>query len=173
MRTQWLYRMTVILWANMMILSVFSAVPDDGDNFYVFTNGNTRKAVYSLDQIDKLTFDEQSMSVWTNSGRIDYAYSNVSLMTFKDMGMVPDRVESIGSAARDITIHYDRTAGIVYVRGERLLSGVIIYDMLGKPVTKVLTKGKEYRCSLEIVPSGVYLVRVLDKETDTAVKIVK
>ena len=165
--------MTVILWANMMILSVFSAVPDDGDNFYVFTNGNTGKAVYSLDQIDKLTFDEQSMSVWTNNGHIDYAYSNISLMTFKDLGMVPDRVETIGMTTRDITICYDRTAGMVHVRCDRPLSGVIIYDMLGKTVTKDLTRGNEYRCSLETVPSGVYLVRVLDKDTDTAVKIVK
>ena len=157
----------------LLSISTYSAIPDDGDNFYVFTNGNKSKTVYSLDKIDKIIFDQLTMRVWVDNVKTTYDYSSISLLTFKENVMETVRVETVKSPFRDVSIHYDRAAGVVDVKSEKQLSGVIIYDVLGKIVVKNLFKGKEYRCSLGDAPSGVYLVRMMGNEADTTVKILK
>ena len=158
----------------LLSISAYSSVPDDGDNFYVFTNGNNSRVVYSLDNIDKIIFDEQTMSVWVDDAHTDYAYSSISLMTFKENVMETVGVEeTVKSPTRDVSVRFDRSASMVYVKSERELSGVIIYDVLGKTIAKDLGRGKEYRCSLGDAPSGVYLVKALGLEMDETIKIVK
>ncbi len=156
----------------LLSTSAYSSVPDDGDNFYVFTNGNNSRVVYSLDNIDKIIFDEQTMSVWVDDAHTDYAYNNISLMTFKE-NIIVGMEETVKSPTRNISVHYDRSASVVYVKSERELSSVIIYDVLGKTIVKDLGKGKDFRCPLGDAPSGVYLVKALGNEMDTTIKIVK
>ena len=81
--------------------------------------------------------------------------------------------ETVKSPTRDISVRFDGSASLVYVKSERELSGVIIYDVLGKTIAKDLGRGKDYRCSLGDAPSGVYLVRMMGNEADTTVKILK
>lgn len=157
----------------MVNLSVFSAVPDDGDNFYVFTNGNKSKVVYSLDKIDKLTFGDQSMSVWSNNRRTDYSYSSISLMTFRENIMQTVGLEEVDSPTNEIKISYDRTTEMVVVKSEKQLSGIMVYNVQGKTIAKNLSRGYEYRCSLGAAPSGVYIIRLLDMDKESTVKIVK
>ena len=128
----------------LLSISAYSAIPDDGDNFYVFTNGNKSKTVYSPDKIDKIIFDQLTMRVWVDNVKTTYDYSSISLLTFKENVMETVRVETVKSPFRDVSIHYDRAAGVVDVKSEKQLSGVIIYDVLGKIVVKNLFKGKEY-----------------------------
>ena len=167
------FRFLVVQIISLLSISAYASSPDDGDNFYVFTNGNKTKVTYSLDKLDKIVFGDQTMSVWANNKCDDYAYSSISLLTFKESVVETLGVDIVESPIRGITVRYDRPNGMVYVLSERPLSGVVIYDVQGKTISKHLGNGQEIRCSLATAPSGVYLVKVLDKDMGKTVKIAK
>ena len=166
-------RMAFIIIMSMMSTFGLSANPDDGDNLYVFTKGSTQAIVYSLDNLDKITFGSNAVSLWTNNGREDYNYGNLSLLTFREDVYSKTGMESLTLSDGTVRITYDHSLNLLKVEGERQLHGVTVYDMQGRPVAADHRKRDAYEVSLQGVSKGVYVIKVNEKGHFTARKIVK
>lgn len=167
------YFIVLLLLQIAISTPVQSANPDDGDNFYVFTGGNKNMSVYPLDNLDKITFGEKVMSVWVNNSPTDYNYSDISMMTFSENVMQPLGVEQLSSGNFDVSVNYYSSSQILQIKCNHLVSGFVIYDSLGKPVMVNKMKSNSYRISLDVLPSGIYIVNVFDKDLSKNMKIVK
>lgn len=149
------------------------AANDDGDNLYVFTKGASSAVVYSLDHLDKLTFEENAVRLWYDGGKMDYEYGKISLMTFRKDIMPTTGIEPLTFDGADVKIVYERSSSLVSVECGQILQGVAIYDVQGRLVTVDSRKCCSYQVSLQGKPQGVYLIRVDEKGKSITKKIVK
>ena len=172
MRTYFYIQATMLL--TSVCLSGFSANPDDGDNLYVYTKGATQAVTYSLDNLDKMTFGDNALSLWTNSGKTDYAYNQIELLTFRS-GIKPvTGIKNPIFNSKSVRWMYDRTLQSLRVTSEQELSDITVYDAQGRVVIKEQISAKDCQLSLENVSSGVYVVKVSEsKGIETTIKIIK
>ena len=79
---------------------------------HVFTKSSNEAASYSLDELDKITFSEKGIQIWTTQWPTEYSYANVRVLTFNNMpgGSFPDALK------------------LVTVRSE----GVLFFDLQGR-----------------------------------------
>ena len=152
----------------------FASTPDDGDNLYVYTKGAIQAVTYSLDNLDKITFGDNEVSLWTNSGKTDYAYSQIELLTFRSGIKPATNVKSPTVSNGHVRWMYDRSLQTVSMMSEKGLSSVTVVDAQGRVVIKEHATGKECQLSLEHIPSGVYVLKVsAPRGNDTTIKIIK
>lgn len=83
MKTQpTLLKMLPTIFMCMTAMPTSSMTPDDGENLYLYTKSTKESVVYSLDELDKVTFSEKGVQIWNTSWPTEYAYSNVRVLTF-------------------------------------------------------------------------------------------
>ena len=161
------------IFMSMVSTSSFAASPDDGDSFFVWTKGGTKAVVYSLDDLDKLTFEENALGVWKNNVKTSYAYDNISLLTFSERwnptGIELPTVSSDG----DVQIRYDRGAQSVTAESSKPLSALTAYDTQGRKVAQVQAKACKQQLSLSGLPRGVYIVKAKGAGNGKSIKIIK
>ena len=164
--------MLIIIFCSIT-LSGYSANPGDGDNLYVFTKGATKAIVYSLDNLDKMTFSDNGMSLWTNNKKFDYNYDSIALMTFRD-GIKPvNGIERLTIAEADIIISYDHNSKQISVESEEPMASVSIYDLQGRTVARQNIITKCSYLSLADQPQGVYIIKVQGVGISRSMKIIK
>ena len=145
----------------------------EGDNLYVYTKGISSAAVYSLDNLDKLTFEENAIRIWYDGGKMDYEYEKISLMTFRKDIMPATSIEILTFDDTDVKITYERSSSTVSMESGQILQRVAVYDVQGRLVTTDSRKCRSYHVSLQGKPQGVYVIRVNEKGKSTTKKIVK
>ena len=167
------YLNKLILLAFLILVSTttFAASPADGDNLFVWTKGAKTAVVYSLDNLDKITFDDAAVSVWTNKGKTDYAYGNIALLTFRDGVKPVAGVELLTAAESDVSISYDREAQLISVDSNQPVGGIMVCDLQGRVVARVSRVARQLHLSLADLPQGVYIVK--PQGTTKSVKIIK
>lgn len=123
----------------MVTTSGVAMTPDDGENLYLYTKSTKEAAVYSLDELDRITFSDNGVQIWNTNWPTEYAYSNVRVITFSDK-KTPTGISTVqGSESR-------ATSREVYVydpQGRKLNSpkrGVNIIHMTDGTVKKVIIK---------------------------------
>lgn len=150
----------VVLSVFLLIQTTcFSMNPADGDNLYVFTKQSDAPAIYSLDDLDKITFSEKGIKFWNTKWPTEYTYGNFRLITFKEMNN-PNGVEQVVIGGNGVHITYDRGQEKVLVKSEKTLLGVIIYDLQGRPVFADSHMEEAYELPLSSLPRGIYVVKV-------------
>lgn len=164
-------KLLLTLLLCMMSVSGFASNPDDGDNMYVLTKGSNQVNTYSLDNLEKLTFGNTSMSVWYNAGKKDYTYSDISLVTFLNT-MLPTGVEQLTSFDSDVQIIYDRDTQTLSFKSSKKLSIVTVIDLQGRLMCKA-NIGSDASVFLSTLPHGIYVVRVEGTSIGKSVKIIK
>ena len=159
------------LFMSFVSVASFAASPEDGDNLFVWTKGAKTAVVYSLDNLDKITFDNDAVSVWTNKGKTDYAYGNIELLTFRDGVKPVTGVELLTAAESDVRISYDREAQLVSVDSYQPVGGIMVCDLQGQQVLRQSKVAAHQQLSLYDLPHGVYIVKPMG--TNKSVKIIK
>ena len=159
------------LFLSFVSIASFAASPADGDNLFVWTKSAKTAVVYSLDNLDKITFEDNAFSVWTNNGKTDYAYGNIALMTFRDGVKPVAGVELLTAVESDVRISYDRETQLVRVDGNQPVGGIIVCDLQGRVVARVSRVAHQLHLSLADLPQGVYIVK--PQGTTKSVKIIK
>lgn len=165
-------KLVLVLLICIVSLSGFAANPDDGDNMYVFTKQSDVPTVYSLDELDKITFNATGINFWNTKWPTLYSYSNFRLITFSP-DVTPSGIEQMSMNVEDVSITYDRHQESVIVRSDNLLSHVAVYDMQGRLITSATDKANTLKVSLLTAPQGIYLVKVNASVGTVSKKIVK
>lgn len=161
----------IIIYLMSVIPAIgFAASPADGDNLYVFTKQSDAPAIYSLDDLDKITFSDTGINFWNTKWPTEYAYGNFRLITFKASDN-PNGIESIAANESDVVIIYDHQKETLSVESGKLLSGVAVYDVQGRPVAIERGSAYSYQLSLSMVPRGIYVVKL--NGSSVSQKIVK
>ena len=169
-RKQHLLKFLLTLFMGLVSAAGFAANPADGDNLYVFTKQSDAPAIYSLDDLDKITFSDTGINFWNTKWPTEYAYGNFRLITFKASDN-PNGIESIAANESDVVITYDHQKEALSVESGKLLSGVVVYDVQGRPVAIERGSAYSYQLSLSMVPRGIYVVKV--NGSSVSQKIVK
>ena len=150
----------------------FAANPADGDNLYVFTKGAKKAVVYSLDNLHKMTFGDEAMSLWSKKGKLaDYAYARLDILTFRE-GMKPTGIVQTLASDKGIRVSYDRGSQVLSVESEEPINTVLVCDMQGCTVASAKSQAQSIRLSLAGLPHGVYVVRTTGASRN-GVKIIK
>lgn len=135
------------------------ANPADGDNLYVLTKTSTQPMVFSLDNLDKITFTENGVNLWNTSWPTRYAYDNFRVMAFKEPTPNTILLKEVESA--DVSVAYDRQGDGVRVSSAMPIGAVIIYDLHGYLVASDRQPSSPCMVSMSHAPRGIYVVQVL------------
>lgn len=168
-----LVKMTLFVIFATISSTTFAANVADGDNLYVYTRGTTRAVTYSLDKLDKITFGETDISLYTSYAKTDYKYSNLSLLTFRD-GIKPTTgIEKLTKEGSKIIISYNREKQVVTLYCDKALTSLQVVDLQGRlaAYSKVATGSNEI--SLAHLPQGVYIIKAVGKDIGKSFKIIK
>ena len=131
----------------------------DDDDLYVITNQSTASAIYSLDDIDKITFTAKGINFWNTGWPTEYAYGDFRLIVFNSAD-VPSGIDQSVVGNSDAMITYNQQQEMVSVRSDKPLSGITVYDLQGRPVAIADHVANVYDLSLSSVPRGIYIVKV-------------
>lgn len=140
-------------------LAGLSSNPVDGDNLYVLTKTSTQPMVFSLDNLDKITFTENGVNLWNTSWPTRYSYDNFRVMAFKEPTPNAILLKEMESVNADVT--YDRQGNCVRVSSAMPIDAVIIYDLHGYLVVSDRQPSSPCEVSLSHAPRGIYVVQVL------------
>ena len=55
---------------------------DNEDNLRLYTKSTKEATVYSMDEINKITFSKKGVQIWNTNWPTEYAYSNVRVLAF-------------------------------------------------------------------------------------------
>ena len=161
-----------VFFVRILATAGFAAIPADGDNLYVFTKGAAKSVVYSLENLHKMTFGDEAMSLWSKKGKLaDYAYARLDILTFRE-GMKPTGIVQTLASDKGIRVSYDRGSQVLSVESEEPINTVIVCDMQGRTVANENAKAQPIRLSLAGLPHGVYVVRTTGASRNS-VKIIK
>lgn len=161
------------LFLSFVSIASFAASPADGDNLFVWTKSAKTAVVYSLDNLDKITFEDNAFSVWTNNGKTDYAYGNIDLLTFRDEVKPVTGVELLTKIELNVRISYDREVQLLNVESEKPISSIIVCDLQGRMFVCQSKTENRLQLSLSGLPLGVYIVKVQGAGIDKSIKIIK
>lgn len=171
-----LFKLTFLLVILLSTASItgFAANPEDGDNLYVFTKSASNAVVYSLDDIEKMTFDDHAFNVWVNGGKTDYAYGNISLLTFRGTMQPVTSVESLTTPEEsEIQVAFNRATLLVSAESRNALSSLMVCDLQGRTLATLSKNAAKLQLSLAHMPQGVYIVKAQGAGTEKSVKIIK
>lgn len=124
----------------LAIGTCYAASPDDGNRLYVFTNTSSKASVYSLDDIDKITFTDNAVQVWRSKAATDYVYDCFRFITFNDK-VVPTAIERVEQVEPLNVEKLNNAEGIYDLQGRKLNTmqrGVNIIRMTDGTIKKVI-----------------------------------
>lgn len=76
------------LTATFSLVAMFGYGQNDevGDKIYLHTKSSGEAAVYSMEEINKITFKNNSVQIWNTNWPTDYVYSNFRIITLSTGG---------------------------------------------------------------------------------------
>lgn len=152
---------SIVVIAILFLASTtaFASNSADDDNLYVITNQTTASAIYSLDDIDKITFTTKGINFWNTGWPTEYTYGDFRLIILNSSD-VPSGINQTVVGSSDATITYNQLQEMVLVRSDKPLSGIAVYDVQGRLVAIADHVANAYELSLSSVPRGIYIVKV-------------
>lgn len=162
----------IILLLCIVSLSGFAVNPDDEDNIYVFTKQSDNPIIYSLNDLDKITFSTTGINFWNTNWPTEYAYEDFRLITFSEND-TPNAIEQNEVGFVGLQITYDPQKETVRVNSSKTLLYVTVYDLQGRCVAFSNDVASGFSVSLLSSPRGIYIVEVMTNEGAVSKKIVK
>lgn len=131
------YFFLLTLLMSMVAVPGISAVPDDGDNLYVYTNEVENATVYSLESLDKITFTETGVMLWKADETREFSYGNLDLLMFSEK-KTPTGIKQVDRAKVE---KLSNAEGIYDLQGRKLNTmqrGINIIRMSDGTIKKVI-----------------------------------
>lgn len=147
---------------------------DDSDNLYLYTMSANEAAVYSLDEISKITFSKKGIQIWNTNWPTEYKYSNVRILTFGDKeSSLPSKVEYVSEKNTGVNIAYNSSSFILTINSNRVMKGAALYNLNGMMMLSDMMEKRHYRFQLSGMPEGIYIIKVFGDGRPVSKKIVK
>ena len=151
------------LLISLLVISFMPlmASADDGNTLFYYSKSTTTPTRISLDDLDKMTFSDDGILMWKQSGMDEIPFEDFLLFTFTEIEhpyVTP--VESL-YLPLDLRIRYIASQGLLFIDAGQPLNGVSVYDLQGRMVANDVTDGTGYRINLPASHTGVYIVKIV------------
>ena len=158
----------------MVSLSGYSQNSDEGEILYLYTNSTNEAAVYSLDEINKITFNKNGVQIWNTNWPTEYKYNNIRVLTFKE-NKSPSSVSSnyLDKEGNGISIIYKANEYSLSITSKQTMNGMELYNAEGLRVASESRSSQSYHLMLSWLPEGVYIVKVYSNAGAVSKKIIK
>jgi len=147
------------------------ASPDSA--LYVNKNDGSLADIILLNDIQQLSFSDDSLSVETSNGSKVYAYEDIMKLVFDDIN--PAGINNPAQNGFEALVSVT-PEGDVTVKSSVPIKSLTLFGVDGKMISKQNCNGRvETQCtaSLQGKPAGVYLLRVETAQNTVVKKIVK
>ncbi len=148
------------------------AQAEEYDYLWLYGHSTSSTSSYAIDDIHKITFGGNAMQVHLNSrpSPVTCAYANLLKMTFEDKPD-PTSVENESAVVSDLSVTH--TFSDIRVESPSPLKSVAVYNIQGSRLA-LFGQGKTtVSYSLDVLPSGVYVIRAENSEKTRSIKFVK
>ena len=133
---------------------------DDGNILFYYSKSSMTPSKISLDDLDKMTFNENGIQMWTQNGISQIPYDDFLLFTFKEIEHPYISVVTPPLSPQNIRISYNNNRKTLIVKSDIPLNFVGIYDLQGSIVMSNTTLGKDNYIYLPLATNGIYFVKV-------------
>lgn len=146
------------LLVQLFIPNTVSA--NDGNILYYYTKSSMTPTKISLDDLDKMTFNDNGIQMWKQNGSNQIPFEDFLLFTFKEIEHPYITAVESPISPQNIRISYNNNQKTLVLVSDTPLSGVCIYDLQGRIIISNNTIDSNYSISLSSAPVGVYFVKV-------------
>ena len=149
-----------------------ASFPDGGERFNVYTKGSSNAVVYQLDDLEKMTFGDNALSLYMKAGKTDYAYGSLVKITFDGLSDF-NGIEQLRMDSGNLDVSYDNLSSVLHIESLVSLRNVTVYDIQGYQRLSVRHEGKSFDLSLDNLAKGVYVILIKGEGIDKSIKIIK
>ena len=136
-----------------------------GASLYVYAPGGQEKS-FAINNIRKITFSGEAMNVYQVSGNaVQMSYTDISKLMFKPWSISNNANITIPGIKIYIV---DET---LFIESPEEMISVILYNMQGYMLKKIMPGSLSANMSLQGMPAGVFLVRILSRSGVNTYKI--
>jgi len=139
---------------------------ETGANLYVYAPGGQEKS-FAINNIRKITFSGEAMNVCqANGDTVQMSYGDINMLMFNPWSISGNANITIP----DIKVYIvDET---LFIESPEELISVILYSMQGNMLKKIMPGSLSANMSLQGVPAGGFLVRILSRSGMNTYKII-
>ena len=145
---------------------------DNGNSLYYYSKSSTTPLIISLDDLDKMTFNENGIQMWKQDGISQIPYDDFLLFTFKEIEHPYISAVTPPLSPQNIRISYNTNNKTLIVKSDIPLNFIGIYDLQGRIIICNTTLDKVYNISLSLAANGVYFVKVKYEDIEIVKKII-
>jgi hypothetical protein len=139
------------------------------DYMYVYASAGTRQS-FSLDDVQKITFTEQTMQVHSPSGSAaSILYDNIKKLTFTSQ----EGNDIVTPSSSGVKVYLDDAANEVIIESPVEITAVNLFNRQGTLLLYIALRSTSATVSLSARPSGVYIVQVSNGQGVYVHKILK
>ena len=149
------YIFIIVFWV-LLSVPVYSQ-DDNDDSLCLFTN-NAGSAIYSLDEITKITFNNNGIQFWTTNWPTEYNYGNVRVISFNAKGNTTS-IKPIISDEHGISISYNTSDKTLLVSSVKPISNVEVYNARGVMIASEANLSRLYNIYVGNLSSGIYIIK--------------
>lgn len=161
------------LLLGLVVAHPLSAHADDLNSFYFYSNSSLNPQSISLDDLDKITFGDNGLKLWKQSGTQEITFDDFLLFTF--MKMEHPIVTNVRQEVepKNVYVNFDSNSKTIIVESFCILNGVSVYDLQGRLIVQTRAIGRRYQLSLSSAAPGLYFVKAKCGSETIINKIIK
>ena len=134
---------------------------DNGNTLYYYSKTSTVPMTISLEDLDKMTFSESGIQVWSKNKLNEISFDDFMLFTFIEIEHPFISLVETFSFPQDIRIRYIAGHKTLIIESEQTLSGLYVYDLQGRIINSDTKYASFYRVVLPDAPKGVYVIKTI------------
>ena len=159
---------------NLIAISSYCQGIEDGENMYLYTKSTDEAAVYSLDEINKITFSKNGIQIWNTNWPTEYVFSNVRVLAFGEKSSsLETSLEFLSGEDVGIDITYNASIQTLTVSSGAVMRGVMVYNLKGLMMISDMIPKRVFRLQLSSLSEGVYIVKAFGDKGTMSKKIMK
>ena len=155
------------------ILLLLSSIAIAETPKYLIVHSNGQKKPYSINNIRKITFNQQTLNSLEihqkDNNNVDN-YSNLEDATFD---IDPTGVEKVLTNCNDLSIIYDQINQDIKITSTKEISMIIVCNANGKIIELTAPYTNEAHISMTNYASGLYIIKALTATNSNTQKIIK
>lgn len=145
---------------------------EDENTIFYYSRMTTIPTKFSLDDLDKITFTDNSILLWKRSGLLEINFEDFLLFTFKEIEHPYVSAVKPISTLQDDPIYIGVKNRMVNIESRLPLSSIVVYDLQGRVAAKDTSASTNYFFSLSAAPAGVYFIKAMCNGRSIIKKIV-
>lgn len=174
--SNWIYKYDGIQWWTFAATDNVNQIyiDDEGNKWFIEGDGVSVLNKYGWIHYNSRTdllFTEPRCIVKAPDNKLWIGcFEGISIFDGNPLGISESKIDEDNTS---LIIYPNPTSRMLNIKSKNEISSIEIYDFNGRLLISQVVGGKEVKVSLEVLPKGVYLIRVIGQEISFMRKVVK